>query len=78
MISRTFGGLPPNFSVVELIGIEPTTSSLRTKRSPKLSYSPKYDLTTLWLWTESRLRRFRFVNPAYKRNPEAGDPQIDR
>jgi hypothetical protein len=26
---------------VELIGIEPTTSSLRTKRSPKLSYSPK-------------------------------------
>ena len=27
-------------SFVELIGIEPTTSSLRTKRSPKLSYSP--------------------------------------
>ena len=26
---------------VELIGIEPTTSSLRTKRSPKLSYSPE-------------------------------------
>ena len=30
------------FFVVELIGLEPTTSSLRTKRSPKLSYSPEY------------------------------------
>ena len=27
---------------MELIGLEPTTSSLRTKRSPKLSYSPEY------------------------------------
>jgi hypothetical protein len=26
---------------VELVGLEPTTSSLRTRRSPKLSYSPK-------------------------------------
>ena len=28
------------FILVELIGIEPTTYSLRTNRSPKLSYSP--------------------------------------
>jgi hypothetical protein len=27
-------------SIVELIGIEPTTSWLQTRRSPKLSYSP--------------------------------------
>ena len=27
--------------MVELVGLEPTTSSLRTRRSPKLSYSPK-------------------------------------
>ena len=27
--------------MVDVIGIEPTTSSLRTRRSPKLSYTPK-------------------------------------
>ena len=27
--------------LVELIGIEPTTSGLQSRRSPKLSYSPK-------------------------------------
>jgi hypothetical protein len=37
-VLRTFGGTDPY--LVELIGLEPTTSSLRTKRSPKLSYSP--------------------------------------
>lgn len=26
--------------MVDVIGIEPTTSSLRTRRSPKLSYTP--------------------------------------
>jgi hypothetical protein len=30
------------FCVVELVGIEPTTSPLRTARSPKLSYSPTW------------------------------------
>ncbi len=28
--------------MVELVGIEPTTSPLRTARSPKLSYSPTW------------------------------------
>ena len=27
--------------MVDVIGIEPTTSSLRTRRSPKLSYTPE-------------------------------------
>jgi hypothetical protein len=30
--------------VVELVGIEPTTSPLRTARSPKLSYSPTWSI----------------------------------
>ena len=33
------GPRPPE-KVVEMIGLEPTTSSLRTRRSPELSYIP--------------------------------------
>ena len=45
---RTWQGCPTRSCTglgifVELIGIEPTTYSLRTNRSPKLSYSPKRD-----------------------------------
>ena len=37
MIAEIRGGF-----LVELVGIEPTTSPLRTARSPKLSYSPTF------------------------------------
>jgi hypothetical protein len=38
---------------VELIGIEPTTSSMPWKRSPKLSYSPNcLEPTALRLWSK--------------------------
>ena len=35
---------------VELIGIEPTTSWLQTRRSPKLSYSPAADVRRTAVW----------------------------
>lgn len=38
------GGIPPTYAdgfLVEVMGVEPTTSSMRPKRSSQLSYTPK-------------------------------------
>ena len=48
--------------MVELVGLEPTTSSLRTRRSPRLSYSP-----TRWE------RLFRFYGRVGRHANGAGD-----
>ena len=59
---------------MELVGLEPTTSSLRTRRSPRLSYSPTEGGTVvilryfgdLVLAGETRRSRFSRNGPAWK------------
>ena len=33
--------------LVDLKGLEPSTSRMRTERSPKLSYKPKYSISVM-------------------------------
>ena len=48
------------FMVVGLVGLEPTTSSSRTRRASKLRHSPSW-----WRgWEESNPNRLRGQNPA--------------